>query len=569
MNRGLPLSGGEQREGLPERLRRCTILVVDDEEANLDLLEALLEDDGYTSIVRVGDARQVMAVAAECRPDVVLLDLHMPHRHGLELLAELRAVTPPDEYLPILVLTADVTPEAKERALREGARDFLTKPFDAVEVLLRVGNLLETRLLHLEQRTARRLAEAAEERAALLAEWSRRLATSMDATTALTQFPPLLVPRWADGAVALDGGTPPQVVGEGWKGGAAEWKDTLISVARSATSSMVVRELQLSDDVRIAVVAAPVTLGGGTAGARVASLVVARRVASGGAGRAATFDEEELELVGGLARRGGLAAERARLFAAAELATRERERLLAVVAHDLRNPLAVVAMYAEMLASLHPEAVGGANDDYTRTALSTIHRTTAGMQALVEDLLDASTLREGALRLDVIEHDAGELFTQAERMLRPLAEASGVHLVVRGGEPGGGPGGGPGGDGATRVRADAGRLGQVLSNLVGNAIRFSPPGGTVSVLWQPDESGVTVSVTDEGVGIAPHELPHVFTAFWQGKAHDRRGAGLGLWIARAIVEGHGGEIDVTSAPGEGATFRFTLPASGKPRRWED
>ena len=558
MNRGLPLSGGEQRDRLHERLRRCTVLVVDDEEANLDLLEALLEDEGYTSIVRVGDARQVMAVAAQRRPDVVLLDLHMPHRHGLELLKDLRAVTPPDEYLPVLVLTADVTAEAKERALREGARDFLTKPFDAVEVLLRVENLLETRLLHLDQRAARALAEAAEGRAALLAEWSRRLAASMDATTALTQFPALLVPEWVDGAVALDGGDASQPVSEGWKGDAAEWRDALVTAAQGAASPAGVRELQLSDDRRIAVVAAPVTLGASATGACVATLVVARRAPAEGAGTSPAFSAEEVALVGELARRAGLAAERARLFAAAELATRERERLLAVVAHDLRNPLAVVAMYAEMLASLHPEG-GGASDDYTRTALSTIHRTTAGMQALVEDLLDASTLREGALRLEVTEHDAGELFTQAERMLRPLAAASGVALVVRG-QANGTP---------TRVRADAGRLGQVLSNLVGNAIRFSPPGGTVTVHWQPDESGVSVSVTDEGGGIAPDELPHIFTAFWQGKAHDRRGAGLGLWIARAIVEGHGGEIGVASAPGEGATFRFTLPADGKPRRWED
>ena len=255
-------------------------------------------------------------------------------------------------------------------------------------------------------------------------------------------------------------------------------------------------------------------------------------------------------LLAELTRRAGLAAERARLFAAAELATRERERLLAVVAHDLRNPLSVVAMYAEMVNN--PRRAGIAGDpDAFQQAIATIHRTTSGMQALVEDLLDAATVHDGALKLHLGEHDAAELFAQAEQMLRPLAATRGIVLVVE--EAGDGENSG------ARVRADAGRLSQVLSNLVGNAIKFSPPNGTVAVRWSVSGDGLTVLVSDEGEGIAPHALPHLFSAYWQGDGFDRRGAGLGLWIARAIVEGHGGAIGVESAPGEGATFRFTLP----------
>ncbi|HEX7239819.1 MAG TPA: response regulator, partial [Longimicrobiaceae bacterium] len=182
----------------PDATRRCTLLLVDDEEANLDLLEAFLRGDGYASLVRTSDARRALPLLEEHAPDLVLLDLHMPHRSGFEVLEEIRARTPPGDYLPVLVLTADVTSGARERALSGGARDFLTKPFDVTEVLLRVRNLLETRVLHREERAARAAAEAAAARAALLAEVSRALGASLDCATGLAQLARRAVPLLGD-----------------------------------------------------------------------------------------------------------------------------------------------------------------------------------------------------------------------------------------------------------------------------------------------------------------------------------------------------------------------------------
>ncbi|HLL47651.1 MAG TPA: response regulator, partial [Longimicrobiaceae bacterium] len=113
----------------------CTILLVDDEEANLDLLEALLHQGGYRSLVRVGDAREAVPLWESARPDLVLLDLHMPHRTGFQVLEDIRARVAEDDFLPVLVLTADATFAAKRQALGEGAQDFLTKPFNNAEVL--------------------------------------------------------------------------------------------------------------------------------------------------------------------------------------------------------------------------------------------------------------------------------------------------------------------------------------------------------------------------------------------------------------------------------------------------
>ena len=124
------------------------ILVVDDEEANARLLERLLLQAGYTKVQSTTDSRRVVALYREFQPDLILLDLHMPHRDGFELLKELQLLIPEGSYVPVLVLTADVTGEALRRALLAGANDFLTKPFDAQEVMLRIRNLLQTRFLH-------------------------------------------------------------------------------------------------------------------------------------------------------------------------------------------------------------------------------------------------------------------------------------------------------------------------------------------------------------------------------------------------------------------------------------
>jgi putative two-component system response regulator len=126
------------------------ILVVDDEEANIRLLERILQRVTQSELRSTIDSRKVTALYLEFKPDLILLDLRMPHLDGFGVMEALRPLIPPDAYVPILVLTADITPEAKQQALSSGAKDFLTKPFDPTEILLRITNLLETRALHVE-----------------------------------------------------------------------------------------------------------------------------------------------------------------------------------------------------------------------------------------------------------------------------------------------------------------------------------------------------------------------------------------------------------------------------------
>jgi putative two-component system response regulator len=135
-----------------EVFKDAQILIVDDQEANVLALTLLLKEAGYTKLVGTTDSRQFFPVFLDCRPDIVLLDLHMPHVDGFSVLERLRLIAAGETYLPVLVLTADATRETKRRALGLGAKDFLTKPFDAIEVLLRIHNMLEARFLHLQLR---------------------------------------------------------------------------------------------------------------------------------------------------------------------------------------------------------------------------------------------------------------------------------------------------------------------------------------------------------------------------------------------------------------------------------
>lgn len=131
-------------------LKTAKILVVDDEPMNVDLLQLMLRDAGYANLTMVTDSRRAVSVFADADPDLVLLDLHMPHQDGYEVLQMLHYLVPADAFVPIIVITADVTLEARRRALTAGASDFLSKPYDTIEMMLRVENMLRMRFLHRE-----------------------------------------------------------------------------------------------------------------------------------------------------------------------------------------------------------------------------------------------------------------------------------------------------------------------------------------------------------------------------------------------------------------------------------
>ncbi|HWK88587.1 MAG TPA: HAMP domain-containing sensor histidine kinase, partial [Longimicrobium sp.] len=252
----------------------------------------------------------------------------------------------------------------------------------------------------------------------------------------------------------------------------------------------------------------------------------------------------ELTLVQELARRASMAIENARLFRETQAATAARDEVLAIVAHDLRNPLSTILMASELVYDqlTAPERAG------ERKHLGMIRRNAERMNRLIGDLLEVKRVESGRLVVEPRPADVCPMITEAMEMLQPMAAAATLALVPCTA------------DGLPAVRADPVRIQQVLSNLVGNAIKFTPAGGLIEVRAQPHGAGaVRISVADSGPGIAPDQLPQVFGRFWQGGHRDRLGVGLGLAICKGIVEAHSGEIWVESVLGQGTTFAFWLP----------
>jgi signal transduction histidine kinase len=256
------------------------------------------------------------------------------------------------------------------------------------------------------------------------------------------------------------------------------------------------------------------------------------------------YDQADLDLAALFARRVALAIENAQLHTAAVEANRAKDAFLATVSHELRTPMTATLGWVRMLT------MGVADDETTKLALESIDRSTQAQARLIEDILDVSSIISGKFRLTVAPVDLCGVITNAIETLRPAATgkqiAIGVHL-----------------DFTPLVEGDANRLQQIVWNLLSNAIKFVPRGGHIEVRLVRVENAACIIVSDDGPGIDPAFLPHVFERFRQADASTARahsGLGLGLAIVRHLAELHGGNATAESdGLGKGATFTVELP----------
>jgi signal transduction histidine kinase len=227
-----------------------------------------------------------------------------------------------------------------------------------------------------------------------------------------------------------------------------------------------------------------------------------------------------------------------------------RRNLIAWAGHDLRTPLASIRAIVEALADgvvEDPETV----DRYLHTA----QREIRSLSLLIDDLFELAQLEAGGLRLELAPNSISDLISDTMESFSELAARQGIALE------------GSAGPSVDPVVMDAQQIGRVLSNLLGNALRHTPSGGIVQVHASRTDEGVRVQIRDSGEGIDAEDLPHIFERFYRSEKSRNRttgGAGLGLAIAKGIVEAHGGEMGVESAPGEGTCFSFTLPVQDLP-----
>ena len=416
------------------------------------------------------------------------------------------------------------------------------------------------------EQAARAEAENSQKRAALLAEASRVLSASFDYQTTLAALVNLAVPALAD-YCALDiveAEDKFDRIGEAHVDPAkSQLLREVATFPRSALTARhpLIRVITTGEPVLEADIT-PAFIRASFAAAeqrRVVealgprSLICVPLVTSGkplgaltlvtsGSGR--RYDLADLALAADLARRAAVVVEHARLFHEAQQATRARDDVLAVVAHDLRNPLNTVSMAVSlMLESTPPERV------QDRRQVEIVRRATDRMNRMIQDLLDVKRMESGRLTIDMRPETPSTLINDTIDMLRPLAAGSTIRLETNID------------DGLPTVHADAARIQQVLSNLVGNAVKFTPRNGRITVCAERVDGEVRFGVIDTGPGIPPEQVPHIFGRFWQAQTSDRRGIGLGLAIAKGIVEAHNGRIWVESHVGLGSTFYFTLPTT--------
>ena len=224
----------------------------------------------------------------------------------------------------------------------------------------------------------------------------------------------------------------------------------------------------------------------------------------------------------------------------AELMSQAREEVLGIVAHDLRNPLNTIITSTDLLLQENLEPAR--RTELLEAALRTGRR----MNRLIGDLLDTVRMHSGKFTLEIEDVGVDTIFRQAVETFRPIAEKRKICLDAI-----------PPADDVA-VRADPFRVSQIVGNIVGNALKFTPENGRVTMRADASENHVTIHISDTGPGIAPEDIAHLFDDFWQAR-NDHRGVGLGLAIAKGVVEAHGGRIWCDSTLGRGSTFSFTLP----------
>ncbi|MEO7368690.1 MAG: ATP-binding protein [Gemmatimonadaceae bacterium] len=258
------------------------------------------------------------------------------------------------------------------------------------------------------------------------------------------------------------------------------------------------------------------------------------------------FDTIDTSLAEDLGRRAALAIDNARLHELVRSGIRARDDMIGIVSHDLRNPVNAVRMLTGvMLSRQREEPLPPEMAEYT----GVIRQAVEQMDALIRDLLDVTRVEAGRLKVSVQKENTEELLSDSLRTLAPVAEQKSIQLRLV--AP----------DDLPEVIADRERITQVFSNLVGNAVKFSPPGGRIIVRVKPFPNEIVFSISDKGQGMTVAQLSHAFDRFWQSSRTDRQGAGLGLAITKGIIDAHGGRIWAESKLGAGSTFYFTLPTA--------
>ncbi len=524
---------------------RVNILVVDDLPEKHVVFRTIL-DELDQNIVSARSGQEALRYILEMEFAVILLDVNMPDIDGLETASLIRQYRK-SAQTPIVFITAYVDEDQAQRGYALGAVDYIPSPVvpevlrSKVRVfveLFRMNRQLKEQAAEREalarSEAARAAAEEAIHRADYLSEASQSLSRSLDLDDTIRALFEVAVPFLGERAVLGLAGPEGEIRRtEVWpaQAGAALGDAQLQECFRVALRD---RRFELRHEGEQAAAVCPLLAGDRVLGALVLL------------GDHGQFDSARLALIKEIVSRASIAMENARLYHAVQQADRRKNEFLAMLAHELRNPLAPIRNAVHIMQG---DDVAPARMNWARDVIG---RQADHMARLIDDLLDVSRIVQGKV---VVQAERLLLSTLVERAVEasaPRVAEQGQHLVVELPRQ------------ELALDGDLVRLSQVLSNLVNNASKFSAPGTRILLHASYADAMVEISVRDEGAGIDPAFLPHIFDLFVQGdQTLDRSqgGLGIGLTLVKHLVELHGGRVSATSAgSGQGTEVSVWLPA---------
>ncbi|MEE8473262.1 MAG: ATP-binding protein [Dehalococcoidia bacterium] len=531
------------------------ILVVDDDLGFLEVIKRILQAKGY-AVDTAASGGEAIAGNGDRPYDVAILDISLPDMGGTELLPAVIELHPD---IIAIMLTGRSSVDNAIQSLNLGAFAFLEKPLDPDQLLSVIDRGMEKQGLVLENRKLLGELEQHGREMSILLAVSRAISQSMD----LQRIIDLVLQKVAeamdvaacsvhlrsDGHLALEGsyGFTPELVAKISLSGVDQGvMGRILGQARP----VVVEELAGGAEPTLA----PLAEGGYRSYAGVPLIAGGESIGVLGVATSSErcFNAREVELLTEIGREISIAVHNAHLYEEASSARALREldtmrtEFLANISHELRTPLAAIKGFASSLLQPDVEFDEATRHDF----LQTIDREADGLNRLIEELLLMSRLEAGALE---VTREWTKVTVVLEMIKDRLLSLTSGHRLTTIIPPD-----------LSRFSVDAGHIGEVFTNLVGNAAKYSPEGTLITIEARQDGEQAIISVTDEGPGIPPDLREKIFERFYQMENNSvgrRRGTGLGLAICRGIVEAHGGKIWVESNPGGGARFSFSLPTN--------
>jgi PAS domain S-box-containing protein len=522
--------------GLPSIGAPLRILLIEDDELDRRAVRRCLQQCGIPVIAEdATSAEETLQRIVSVRYDCVLLDYYIPGVTGLALFQKIREVA---AAMPVVIFTGRGDEDIAVELMKAGAADYLPKASLTPERLASsLRHIIEFSAVAEARRRAEEELRAEEARFRTLVNAIPQLAWMADRSGARYWFND----RWYD----YTGASFEEVKGWGWR--KLHHPDHLERVVQTMQRSF--EAVEPWEDTH------PLRGKDGTYRWFLSRALPVRGEDGSVTNWLGTNTDITEQKNAESERERALALEQ-QVRSEAERATRARDEVMAIVAHDLRNPMNTIVTSATIIGdSLEKRAEQGV--DISNPALSVdlkscveaIQSSVKTMDRLICDLLDVSRMEAGSFSIQRSHVDIGALLEENLKLCESQARAKKIEVSSE--IPPGLP----------PVSGDRNRLDQVLSNLLGNAFKFTPEGGRVVVRAREVDASVEITVEDSGPGIPAADLPRIFDRYWRGDRAARDGAGLGLAICKGIVDAHGGDIWVESALGRGTTFWFTVPCA--------